>query len=501
MSLLRKLAGETAFYGFSYILSRVLHYILFTWYLTRVFNDEPSQYGIYRDLYFYVAVIVVILTFRMETTYFRYAKEDRPAVTTMSLFFLTTLGGLFLVVLWMFRYDVSALLDYPAMTKHIMMLGVVLLFDVLSSIPFAGLRQQNRPVRFLLLKLGSIILNIVFVLFFIELLPGLAENGGFWSRIYNADDKLFYVILGNLLASAITFVVLLPLLKNQPLRWNFGFLIRMLRYAWPLVIVGFAGVINQYSSIAFQKYFLGEDLISNLSEGGKYAAAASLAIILSLFTTAYNYAAEPFFFAHKDKLEARVVYADAALAYTIIGSLVMLVILAYIDLFQLLLGRNFREGLEVVPILLVSYLFLGIYYNVSAWYKLADKTLWGAWIAGTGMVITFVLSILLIRQMGVVGSAWTALSCYMFMVVSCYFLGQKYYPIPYKIWRMLGWMGIALCIYFIMEYLRGFYEGQIAIIISVNTLLILIFVVIVVLLEKSLIRQVWGRGENDSIPS
>lgn len=486
---LRKLAGETAIYGFSYILSRVLHYVLFTWYLTRVFNDDPAQYGIYRDLYFYVAVIVVLLTFRMETTFFRYAKENRPTVTAMALFFLSSLGIIFIAVLWLLRFDIAQALSYPNMSKHISMLGVIIFFDILSSVPFSSLRQQNRPFKFLFLKLGSIVLNIGFVLFFIEMLPVLADRHLFWNSIYTGD-KLFYVILGNLIASSITFLMLIPVLKKQPLNWDLNFLKRMLRYAWPLVIVGFAGVINQYSSVTFQKYLLSDNLAANLEEGGKYAAAASLAIILSLFTTAYNYAAEPFFFANKDHHEAGRVYADAALAYTIVASFMMLVILAYIDLFQLLLGANFREGLEVVPILLVSFVFLGIYYNVSAWYKLADKTLWGAWIAGTGTVITIVLSFLLIRSMGVIGSAWTALACYVFMVVSCYLLGQKFYPIPYRIWRMLGWILTALFIYFIMENLRNYYESNIIMILSVNTFFVLLYIASVILIEKSLIRQI-----------
>jgi O-antigen/teichoic acid export membrane protein len=238
---------------------------------------------------------------------------------------------------------------------------------------------------------------------------------------------------------------------------------------------------------------LPQDTISNLSSGGIYAAAASLAILLSLFTTAFNYAAEPFFFAHKEREDARNVYADVALAFTIIGSIMMLFILGYIDLFQLLLGKNFRQGLEVVPILLVSFLLLGIYYNVSAWYKLADKTLWGAWIAGTGTVITIVMSFILIPRLGVIGSAWTALGCYLFMVVSCYLLGQKYYPIPYKIGRMFGWMAGAVILYFLMEWLRGFYEGQLVIVLVVNSLLICVYMFMVYNLEKSLLRQATGK--------
>lgn len=491
MSLLRKLAGETAIYGFSYILSRVLHYVLITIYLTRIVST--SQFGIYRDLYFYVAIILVLLTFRMETTYFRYAKEDRPAVTAMAMTFLTAFAGTFFILLWIFRADAARLLEYPDMTTHLMMLGGVLFFDTLSAVPFASLRQQNRPMRFLALKLGSILLNILLVLFFIELFPRLTANHQYLGGLFNTDDKLFYVFLSNLLASAITFILLLPILRHQMLRWDMGFLKRMLRYSSPLVVVGFAGVINQYSSTPFQKYLLPEDTTSNLSNAGIYAAAASLAILMSLFTTAFNYAAEPFFFAHKEKENARQVYADVALAFTLVGSLMMLFILAYIDLFQLMIGKDFRQSLEVVPILLLSYLLLGIYYNVCAWYKLVDMTQWGAWIAGTGTIITVVLSFVLIPRMGVIGSAWTALACYLFMVIAAYLLGQKFYPIPYKMWRMAGWIVTAFLMYFLMEWLRGFYEGQLVVVLLVNTVIVCLYLFLIYRFEKPLLMHALGR--------
>ncbi|HJW30247.1 MAG TPA: hypothetical protein VJ508_13485, partial [Saprospiraceae bacterium] len=230
MSLIRKLAGETAIYGFSYILSRVLHYVLFTIYLTRVFNNPADKYmyGIYRDLYFYVAIILVVLTFRMETTYFRYAKEDKPAVTTMSISFLTLFAGLFLLGLWWWRAGVASWLEYDGMTTHVMILGGVLFFDTMCAVPFASLRQQNRPWRFLALKLGAIVLNVAFVLFFLEVMPLLAAQGGFWQRIQAAHDKLFFVFLGNLLASVITFIALLPLMRHQRWRWDFSFFKKMM---------------------------------------------------------------------------------------------------------------------------------------------------------------------------------------------------------------------------------------------------------------------------------
>ncbi|HEX5112501.1 MAG TPA: oligosaccharide flippase family protein [Saprospiraceae bacterium] len=487
MTLLRKLAGETAIYGTSYILSRVLHFLLFTFYLTWVLAKD--QFGIYRDLYFYVAMVLVLLTFRMETTFFRYAKEDKPAVTMMSLSFLGGVGGLFLLMLWLFRADVASWLKYDGMTTHIMLLGGVLFVDTLSAVPFASLRQQNRPWRFLALKLGAIVLNVVFVLFFLEVLPALAKSGGMWQRLLEAHDKLYYIFLSNLLASLMVFVLLLPLMRHQDLRWDFGFLKKMMAYSWPLVIVAIAGVINQSSAITFQKLILPNDLTTNLAEGGVYTAAASIAILLNLFTIAFNFAAEPFFFAHKEREDARQIYADVALVFTIVGSVMMLVILAYIDLVQLLLGKNFRSGLQVVPVLLLSYLLLGIYYNFSAWYKLTDKTLWGAWIAIGGAVITIVGNILLIPKWGVMGSAWAALACYVFMCITSYMQGQRHFPIPYKLVPIMGWMIGAIGFYLLMEWFRRLMGEHLVLNLLINTILVLAYGLLIYKFEKKMILQ------------
>lgn len=490
MSVLRKLAGETAIYGFSYILSRVLHYVLFTWYLTRVFGDARDQYGIYKDLYFYVAILLVILTFRMETAYFRYAKEDRPAVSMMSMSFLAGLSGLFVLLLWVFRSSVAGWLQYDGMTDHLMILGGVLFFDTLSAVPFASLRQQNRPWRFLSLKVGSILLNIIYVLLFIEVLPKLAaQPDANWLSWFNPQDKLLYIFLSNLLASAITFVLLIPIMWKHTWRWDVGFLKKMLRYSWPLVIVAIAGVINQSSSITFQKLVLPGNLKTNLEAGGVYAAAASLAILLNLFTIAFNYAAEPFFFAQKDKADARKIYADVALLFTIAGATIMLCILAYLDVVQLLLGKNFRQGLAVVPVLLLAYLMLGIYYNLSAWYKLADKTLAGAWIAIGGTAITILGNIWLLPKLGVMGSAISALACYTFMCLTSYYQGKIHYPIPYAIGRMLIWIVTALLIYAMMEWLRDLVSEKIGLSLFLNTALIIAFVTLVLVFEKELIQK------------
>ncbi len=494
---IRKLAGETAIYGLGSILNRILNYIFFTIYLTRVFvGPDKSLFGIYKDLYFYMALFLIILSFRMETTYFRFAKENRASVTTMSMAFLMGFAGLFVAFVWIFKFNIASSMEYPGMTTNLMIIAWVLFFDVLSAVPFASLRHQNRPWLFLSLRLGSILLNLGFVLFFLEILPGLATGQGFWASIFSMGDKLFFVFLGNLLASGLTLAFLLPLMKKTDFKWDFSFLKRMLLYAWPLVIVGIAGVINQSSYITFQKYWLPNSVTENLTEGGVFAAAASIAILLNLFTVAFNYAAEPFFFAHQHKEDARQVYADVALAFTIIGAVMMLGILSYIDVIQLLLGKSYRAGLSVVPILLLSYLLLGIYYNFSTWYKLADKTLYGALIAGIGSILTIGLNYLAIKtfDFGVVGSAWAALICYLFMCVTSYMQGQKYFPIPYKILKMIGWILGALIIYFAMVWLRQFYEGNLILILLVNTILFSGYLFLIYTVEKPLVKQLKRRA-------
>lgn len=494
MSLLRKLAGETAVYGLGSILSRVLHYVLFTWYLTRVFNEEESSFGIYKELYFFVALLLIILSFRMETTYFRYAKENRGAVTTMSMVLLGGLASCMVGVVWLWKDDIAAYLQYPQMGNHLLILAWVLFFDVMTAVPFAGLRQQNRPWRFLILKLGAILINIGLVLFFLEVLPSLSLESNFWRKLYDPADKLWYVFLGNLIASAFTFLLLIPVLRKSSWDWDPVFLKRMIRYAWPLVIVGIAGVINQSSYITFQKYLLGNSLTENLEDAAMYAAAASLAILLNLFTVAFNYAAEPFFFAHKEREDARQIYADVALAFTIVGSWMMLCILGYMDLVQLLLGRNFRQGLEVVPILLTSFLMLGIYYNFSTWYKLADKTIYGAWIAASGAVLTIALNYFLIPVWGVYGSAWTALICYAGMCIASYFQGQKYYQIPYRLHKMVMWIAVSLLLFYVMNLLRHVVPDHPGVILLVNTVLIVVYIFLVFIGEKELIKKLGTRS-------
>jgi O-antigen/teichoic acid export membrane protein len=343
------------------------------------------------------------------------------------------------------------------------------------------------------LKLGSIVINIILVLFFMEVLPQLSAQAGIWSGLYHHEERLFYIFLSNFLASFITLLLLLPILRGFARTWDGRLFRKMISYSWPLVLVAIAGVIDQSSAITFQKYFLPYDLQQNLAEGGIYKAAASLALLLNLFTVAFNYAAEPFFFAHQDRADAKKIYADVALAFTIMGSIMMLFILAYLDGVQLLIGKNYRESLHVVPILLVAYLLLGVYYNISVWYKLTDKTKLGAWIAVTGALITILGNMILLPRIGVIGSAWAALACYVFMTAAAYWQGKKHYPVPYPVRKMILWIMSAVLLFVVMELLRPMFQGNLALILMINTLVLAIYLLAIGLIEKDLMRQLKRR--------
>ncbi|MDX1477709.1 MAG: oligosaccharide flippase family protein [Saprospiraceae bacterium] len=490
---LRRLAGETMIYGTGYILGKVLNYLLITVYLTWKFDGEQDQYGLYTDFYFYVALILVLLTLRMETTFFRFGSETGQTSRAFGQAALTLTGT---ALLWtafvvLCKDPIAAALQYPGYETHVLVLGLILTMDVLVAIPFASLRLEQRPVRFAVLKIAGIAINIVAVLVFLEVLPRLAAGGSDWAaRMYNHDNRLLYVFMANLIGSASVFLFFLPRYLKVRWVWDPVLLRKMLAYTLPLIVVGLAGVINQSSYITFQKHILPNSLTENLSAGGVYAAATRIAIIMSLFITAFNYAAEPFFFQHARHKDAKTIYADVARAFAVAGSVLFVVIMMYLDVIQLILGRSFREGLAVVPILLLAFFFLGLYYNFSIWYKITDRTRYGALISGIGAIITIVLNVLLIRELEVIGSAWAALACYVFMAGACYLIGRKFFPVPYRLGRILILISLACLTFFASESIRPLLDGQLWLILLVNTGLLILFVGIVYRLEKGLIRSV-----------
>lgn len=503
MALLKKLAGETAIYGLSSILGRVVNWIILTPYLTREFLRE--EYGIVNDLYFWIALLLVVFTYRMETAFFRFAsrvrkesgneKVDQDTVfSTASLTIIGTtvaLAGL----LFYLSPQIAIWLKYPGRGDYVRIFTLIIAFDALAAIPFAKLRMESRPLRFAAVKLGALALNILLVFFFLEGCPWLlAHDYTFIASIYNPDHRIAYVFWANLLASGISLLWLAPLYRNLAWRFATDLWRRMLNYALPLVIAAIAGIINQLAGTTLLKYFGTGSTEVNLDMGGMYAAAAKLAVLMNLFVQAFNYAAEPFFFRQSAVSQDKTIYADVARAFALVGSLAFMGIMFYLELIQFFLGEDYREGLGILPILLVANFFLGLYYNFSIGYKLTDQTRWAGYIALMGTVITLVLNFIFIPSMTIYAPAWASLACFFTMTVTGYWLTRKLWPVDYKLGRMafyllvaLGGWGLTLLIVPLLPDLMVYR-------LIANSFILLVILVVLYKTEGGWLRRALGRA-------
>ena len=453
---LKQLAGQTAIYGLSSIVGRFINFLLVPLY-AHIFLT--SEFGIFAEMYAYLAFLLIILTYGMETAFFRFSqlesgRSDR--VFSTSLLSLASTTALFLGGMLIFRQQVAELLRYPSHPEYIVWLSVTIGLDALNTIPFARLRSENKAFRFAFLKLIAIGINISLILFFLVLSPWLVKTGSpglsnLISRVYDPGIGVGYVFLSNMITSIITSLMLLPVMLRTKITFSANFWKQMLIYGLPLALAGFAGVINEALDKLLLKYMLPADI--SMSHVGIYSACYKLSVLMNIFIQAFRFAAEPFFFAHAARDNARQLYADVLKYFVIACLLIFLGIMLFIDVVQYFVGADYREGLGVVPVLLLANMFLGIYMNLSIWYKLTGQTLYGAWIAVAGAGITILLNILWIPVWGYHGSAWATLFCYVSMAIISYWLGQKHFTVPYQTLRILLFILSAISIYLLHSML------------------------------------------------
>ena len=439
------LAKETAIYGVSSIVGKFLNWMLVPLY-TYVLQQQ-SDYGIVTNLYAWTALLLVILTYGMETGFFRFANkegENAQTVYSTSLIALFTTSLLFAVACVVCQVPIANALGYPAHSEFIALLGIVVAMDAFASIPFAYLRYKKRPLQFAALKLLFVFLNIVLNLFFLVLCPKI-QDWGIISAWYNADYGVGYVFVANILATGIQTLFLLPAVGEgfrslgvQEFRssgvFSWGLLKQMLRYSLPLLVLGVCGIMNQtLDRILFPFFYDGADAQAQL---GIYGACFKVAMVMMMFTQAFRYAYEPFVFAkHKDR-ESVEAYADAMKYYIIFSYMILLGMIFYLDLLKFIIAPSYWEGLKIVPIVLWTYIFQGVYFNLSFWYKLTDKTQWGAYFSLIGVVITFGLQAIFVPRIGYVASAASSTVCYLVIMLLSYFIGRKHLEIPYDLRRI-----------------------------------------------------------------
>lgn len=455
------LAKETAIYGVSSIVGKFLNWLLVPLY-TYVLQQQ-SDYGIVTNLYAWTALLLVILTYGMETGFFRFANkegENSQTVYSTSLIALFTTSLLFALACVIWRIPIANALGYPTHSEFIALLGIVVAMDAFASIPFAYLRYKKRPLQFAILKLLFVFLNIALNLFFLVLCPKIQD----WTIIsswYNPDYGVGYVFVANIMATAIQTLCLLPSIiegfRNEPKAidqeprtiFSWQLLRQMLRYSLPLLVLGVCGIMNQtLDRILFPFFYDGADAQAQL---GIYGACFKVAMVMMMFTQAFRYAYEPFVFAkHKDKKSVEA-YADAMKYYIIFSYMILLGMIFYLDLLKFIIAPSYWEGLKVVPVVLWTYIFQGVYFNLSFWYKLTDKTQWGAYFSIIGVVITFALQAIFVPRIGYIASASSSTVCYLVIMLLSYFVGRKHLEIPYDIRRI----GIYTLI--VVTLLAGYY--------------------------------------------
>jgi O-antigen/teichoic acid export membrane protein len=479
---IRKLLGQTAVYGLSSIVGRLLNYLLVPLY-TEVFA-HPSHYGVVSELYAWVAFLIVFLTFGMETAFFRFLQDHEDKDKVFLNGFLTVIGVnlLFFFGLLYFNQNIADLMLYSGHNEYIILLGAIVCIDAVTALPLAKLRADNKALKFALIQFASIGVNIGLNLFLMLYIfdPARPEEG------------VLFILFANLLASLVKPLFLYKDFLSIRFQFDLQLAKTMLIYAVPLVIAGFAGIINETLDRILLKHMIYDASVpSSLMEAetqvGIYSACYKLAMLVTILLQAYRYAAEPFFFAQLKNEEKNKIYAKVMNFFVAIVCLVFLIVSLNIDVFKhFIRNDSYWVGLGVVPILLIANVFLGIYYNQSIWYKLSGQTRFGAYIAICGAALTILINVLFIPVYGFYASAWATLIVYGFQMVLSYVLGQKYYPIRYNLRKFFLYFGVALIIYFLTKMI-DFTDPYLRF--GVHNALIIAYIMLVYSLERSSLRK------------
>lgn len=461
MSALRKLAGQTAIYGLSSIVARFLNFLLVPLYTSK-FVFEPAEYGVVTALYSWTALLNVVLTFGMETTYFRFASKDHVKDNPDGgrVLYATATWGLFLPAFvfmlfgGLFSAQLANVLHFGAYASSVLMLVLIIGIDAITTIPMARLRQQGRPWKYAAINMLSVGVNIVLsVFFFLYCMKqyNMGHNHSLINAVYDPAFGVGYVFAINLVATAVKLLVLLPSWPSwKPM--DRDLLRDMLAFGAPLMIAGLAGMVNETADRVILKYLLPADVADE--QIGIYGACYKLAVLITLFIQAFRMGAEPFFFSHAKEKNSRETFAHIMNVFVAVCMSAFLVVMLFLDLFKWFIPNPaYHQGLRVVPILMLANVFLGIYYNQSVWYKLTDRTRVGSTISLIGAAITLVLLFALIPYLGYMGAAWTTLICYASMAAISYVWGQKHYPIPYNTTRVLLYMAGAVVLWWGCEQL------------------------------------------------
>lgn len=475
MSVFKKLFKQTFIYGLATVLPRVLAVILVPLYTTVML---PEEYGVYATLMAYLILGNVLLSYGMETAFFRFITKDgnqQKIVQSTTLTSISVSTLVFWGITLLFTNQIATVAEFKP--EYVTYGLLILALDALVVLPFAWFRVNERPMRYAVVKIFNVVVNLAFNLFFLLLLPKLAVNSSFWNSLWFPENKVAYVFIANLIASAVTLLVLLPLYVKIGFGFNKTIWKQMMKYAIPVLIAGIAFSVNEAFDRILLKYLLPENIAE--TQVGLYSACYKLGMFMTLFVMAFRLGIEPFFFNHSGHENAKNTYATITKYFTLFGCLILLVVVVYIDVFKRILIPNsqYWEALKIVPLILLANLFLGIYHNLSVWYKVTDRTKFGAYISVFAAIVTLVLNYVLIPIIGYMGSAIATLAAYGSMMVLSYLYGRKYYDVPYEVKKISGYLLLAIGFSAISFYA---FNGNI----WLGTALLVVFAVIMFYSEK-----------------
>lgn len=486
MASLKKLLSDSVIYGLSSIVGRFLNYLLFPIYTYHI-SAASGGYGVVTEVYAYTALLLVILTFGMETTFFYYSNRegmDRRQVFSTSLGAVGSVSALFVALVMIFIGPISNFMGYVDHPEYIRAMACVVALDAFQAILFARLRQEGRPWKFFALKMAFITLSMALNLFVFLVAPHWSHLP--WMAWYDEANNVKYIFYINLFCSAIiTFGFFKELKDFKFSAFQLHLLKQMLRYAWPLLLFGIVGIFNQVADkILLPRLLPGEEGHIQL---GIYGACVKLAMIMALITQAFRYAYEPFVFGGQRDKHSKETQAQATKYFVMFTLLAFLAVIFYIDALQYLMGADYREALPAVPIVMMAEILMGIYFNLSFWYKLSGQTWWGAVMSTIGCAALVAVNIIFVPKIGYMACAWGGLVGYGICVLLSYFIGQKKYPVPYPVASILGYFALALALYAVTLFIH---PDNIVLRLAFNTLLLLVYVGVVLWNERALIRTI-----------
>lgn len=491
MAGLKSLAKDTVIYGLSSIVGRFLNYLLVPLYTAKL-TVESGGYGVITNVYSYTALLLVILTYGMETTFFRFSnkpEEDPKKVYSTILMSVGFTSILFVAAVLLFLNPISSALGYVKHPEYIGVMAMVVAMDAFQAIPFAHLRQQKKAIKFASLKLLFIILNIGLNLLYFVVLPALYKSyPDVVGLIYSPTIGVGYAFFLNLVCTSIIMLCLLPELRGFKYVFDKALLKRMLKYSMPILILGIAGILNQTADkILFPFLSKGDDATSQL---GIYGAASKIAMIMAMITQAFRYAYEPFVFGKSNDKDSKATYAVAMKYFLIFTLLAFLMVVGYLDIIKYIIAPGYWEGLKVVPIVMAAEIMMGVYFNLSFWYKLIDKTMWGAVFSGIGCAVLIAVNVLFVPQYGYMACAWGGVAGYGTAMLLSYIIGQKVYPINYPLKDITIYVAISAILFIAMQSTATL---DMWLQLSINTAMIIAFLAYILKTEKFPVKSILNR--------